>query len=254
MNVLLGLSDLLVVPPDRLRGCLLVRYGAMVPFCLLVALFGRVSPPGFARWGERVVSFGRVGVFALCAAFALAASPLRWPITRVSRDARGAAGGHPALQWPRARRLERRGDGDRFWSRDGGVAARRRIHAASSLMLRCFAAIANGAGTMISRTLERHEAHRASSSSNAPSPKNGPSRNGCSPNMLPEHESPSGSSRSRRCRSPMASTPFRVLFADIVGFTSLSATYANRNALVELLNRVFSRFDELARTPQRSRI
>jgi class 3 adenylate cyclase len=37
-----------------------------------------------------------------------------------------------------------------------------------------------------------------------------------------------------------------VLFADIVGFTPLSATMPP-HALVELLNRVFSRFDELAR-------
>src|SRR5690348_8386305 len=82
MHAMLALTDVLVIPPDRVRACLLVRFGGMIPFTLLVGCFARVPPAIYARWGERVVSLGRVGVFALCAVLALVVAPLRWPTTQ----------------------------------------------------------------------------------------------------------------------------------------------------------------------------
>ena len=241
MNVLLGLSDLLVVPPDRLRASLLVRYGATVPFTLLVALFGRVSPSAYAHWGERVVSFGRVGVFALCAAFALAASPLSWPITEylvmqvallvVIQHSNGLA----RVGWSLVTTAI--GSGLVLVALLlGGASVRELAYAAF------FAAIANGAGTMISRTLEGHRRRefiqqRTIAEERAKSER-------LLANMLP------ASIAERLKQKPQAIADgfdaVSVLFADIVGFTPLSATMPP-HALVELLNRVFSCFDELAR-------
>jgi class 3 adenylate cyclase len=240
-NVLLGLSDLVVVPPDRLRACLLIRFGAMVPFCLLVGLFARVSPSVYGRWGERVVSFGRAGVFALCAVFALAVSPLRWPTTQyvvmqtallvVIQHSNGLA----RIGW--AFVAAAIGSGLVLVALLlGGASTPELAYAAF------FVVFANGAGVSISRTLEGHRRRefvqqRTIAEERAKSER-------LLANMLPE------SIAERLKRKPQAIADgfdaVSVLFADIVGFTPLSATM-QPHALVELLNRVFSRFDELAR-------
>jgi class 3 adenylate cyclase len=241
MNVLLGVSDLLVVPPDRLRGCLLVRFGAMVPFSLLLATFGRVSPSVYGRWGERVVSFGRAGVLALCAAFALVAAPLQWPTTQYL-----VMQGALLVVIQHSNGLARMG-----WSVAaaaigsalllaalllGGASARELAYAAF------FVVLANGAGVSIARTLEGHRRRefvqqRTIAEERAKSER-------LLANMLP------GAIAERLKQRPQAIADgfdaVSVLFADIVGFTPLSATM-QPHALVELLNRVFSRFDELAR-------
>ncbi len=239
--VLLGLSDLWVGPPDRLRACLLVRYGATVPFCLLVAWFARVSPSVYLRWGERVVTFGRLGVFALVAAFALAASPLRWPITQyvvmqvallvVIQHANGLS----RLGWCAAATAI----GSAFVMAAlllGGASKDELAYAAF------FLALANGAGATISRTLEGHRRRefvqqRTIAEERAKSER-------LLANMLPAPIA------ERLKQKPQAIADgfdaVSVLFADIVGFTPLSATM-QPHALVELLNLVFSRFDELAR-------
>jgi len=241
-NALLGVSDLLVVPSDRLRGCLLVRYGAMVPFTFLVAWFARVSPSVYARWGERVVSIGRAGVFALCAAFALAASPLRWPTTQyvVMQAALLVVIQH-------SNGLARVG-----WSVVataigsvlvlvalllGGASTSELAYAA------LFVFSANAAGAMISRTLEDHRRREFAQLRTIAEERAKSDR--LLANMLPEPIA------ERLKHKPQAIADgfdaVSVLFADIVGFTSLSATM-HPHALVELLNRVFSRFDELARS------
>jgi class 3 adenylate cyclase len=241
MNVMLGVSDLLVVPPDRLRGCLLVRFGAMVPFTLLVGWFARVSPPVYARWGERVVSLGRAGVFALVGAFVLAASPLEWPTTQyvvmqaallvVIQHSNGMA----RIGWNVAATVT--GSGLVLVALLLGGAAHPQLAYAAF-----FLAIANGAGAMISRTLEGHRRRefvqqRTIAEERAKSDR-------LLANMLPQ------SIAERLKRKPEAIADgfdaVSVLFADIVGFTPLSATM-QPHALVELLNRIFSRFDELAR-------
>jgi class 3 adenylate cyclase len=241
MNVVLGLSDLLVVPPDRLHGCLLVRYGAMVPFCLVVGLFARVSPSVYARWGERVVSFGRAGVFALCAAFAVVASPLRWPTTQylvmlvallvVIQHSNGLA----RIGWNVVATT----------IGSGLVLVALLLGGASTSELAYavfFLTLANGAGASISRTLEGHRRREFAQQRTIAEERAKSER--LLANMLPEPIA------ERLKRKPQAIADgfeaVSVLFADIVGFTRLSATM-QPHALVELLNRVFSRFDELAR-------
>ena len=241
MNVLLGLSDVLVVPPDRLRSCLLVRYGAMVPFSLLVGLFARVPPSVYARWGERVVSFGRMGVFALCAAFALAASPLRWPTTQylvmqatllvVIQHSNGLA----RIGWSVAATAI--GTGLVLVALLLGGASTPELAYAAFFVL-----VANGAGWSISRTLEGHRRREFTQQRTIAEERAKSER--LLANMLPEPIA------ERLKRKPQAIADgfdaVSVLFADIVGFTPLSATM-QPHALVELLNRVFSCFDELAR-------
>jgi len=240
-NVLFGLSDLLVVPPDRLRACLLVRFGTMVPFCVFVGLFARVSPSVYARWGERVVSFGRAGVFALCAAFALAASPLRWPTTQyvvmqtallvVIQHSNGLA----RIGW--ALVATAIGSGLVLVALHlGGASAPELAYAAF------FVVFANGAGVSISRTLEGHRRRefvqqRTIAEERAKSDR-------LLANMLPEPIAERLKQRPQAIADGFDAVS--VLFADIVGFTPLSASM-QPHAVVEMLNRVFSRFDELAR-------
>ena len=239
-NVMLGLSDLVVVPPDRLTACLLVRFAAMVPFCLIVGLFSRVSPPVFARWGERVASAGRAGVFALCAVFALAASPLQWPITQylvmqvallvVIQHSNGLA----RIGWTAVSTVL--GSGLLLVALVLGGASNQELAYAAFFVI-----FANGAGVSISRTLEGHRRRefvqqRIIAEEQAKSDR-------LLANILP------GQIAERLKHKPQAIADgfdaVSVLFADIVGFTALSATM-QPYALVELLNRVFSRFDELA--------
>jgi len=241
MNVLLGLSDLLVVPADRLRGCLLVRFGAMVPFSLLMTQFARLSAPSYARWGELVVSLGRVGVFALCAAFAVAASPLEWPTTEylvlqtallvVIQHSNGLARTASSVITTTI------GSGLGLVALLlGGASAPELAYAAF------FFVIANGAGVSISRTLERHRLREFAQQRTIAEERAKSER--LLANMLPA----AIAERLKRKQQAIADgfDAVSVLFADIVGFTPLSATMEPR-ALVELLNSIFSRFDELAR-------
>ncbi len=239
--VLLGLCDLLLIPPDRLRACLFIRYAATLPFCLLVACFARVSPSVYRRWGERVVTLGRTTVFGLVAAFALAASPLSWPITQyvvmqvallvVIQHANGLS----RIGWCVAATVT----GSAFLMVAlllGGASRDELVYSAF------FLALANGAGATISRTLEGHRRRELVQQRTIAEERAKSER--LLANMLPAPIA------ERLKTGPQAIADgfdaVSVLFADIVGFTPLSAAMQPLE-LVELLNRVFSRFDELAR-------
>jgi class 3 adenylate cyclase len=188
-----------------------------------------------------VVSFGRAGVFALLAAFALAASPLQSATTQylvlqgallvVIQHSNGLA----RIGWSVAATAI----GSALLLAAllvGGASTRELAYAAF------FVALANGVGVSIARTLEGHRRRELVQQRTIAEERAKSER--LLANMLP------GPIAERLKQRPQAIADgfdaVSVLFADIVGFTPLSATM-QPHALVELLNRVFSRFDELAR-------
>jgi hypothetical protein len=57
----LAAIDAIVVKHERLHVIWLIRYAVLVPSSLALALFGRVSPGTYLRWGERVTMASYVG-------------------------------------------------------------------------------------------------------------------------------------------------------------------------------------------------
>ncbi len=232
--------DAIVVEPARLRTIWAIRYAGVLPFLSCVVLFGYVPAHVYRRWGQSVTVVGLFGGLVGIALIGVSLAPL--PVATTHYGTMVAAMG---LLIFHALGVARFG-----WTVVAGisgslvvVAALRVGGAAWSQVAygAFFIAIANVLGTLIGYTLEKLRRLELVQQHTIEEERAKSDR--LLRNMLP------ASIAERLKRQPGAIADgfdaVTVLFADIAGFTPMSAQMAPAE-VVGLLNDVFSAFDQMA--------